>query len=109
MTQPKIFVTRLIPQAGLHLLQEHFQSFDVAQDGLDVWPHDFPPSAEELIERARGVDGLLCMLTEKIDREVMDAIGPQLKVISNMAVGVDNIDIAAATARRISVGNTPGV
>jgi len=101
MPAPKIFVTRIIPQPGLLLLKEHFQP--------EIWPHDLPPSREQLIERARGVEGLLCMLTEKIDGEVMDAIGPGLKVISNMAVGVDNIDIAAATARGIPVGNTPGV
>jgi glyoxylate reductase len=101
MPAPKIFVTRIIPEPGLLLLKEHFQP--------EIWPHDLPPSREQLIERARGGEGLLCMLTEKIDGEVMDAIGPGLKVISNMAVGVDNIDIAAATARGIPVGNTPGV
>ena len=101
MPAPKIFVTRLIPDLGLLALKEHFQP--------DVWPHDLPPSREQLIERARGVDGLLCMLTEKIDGELLDVIGPQLKVISNMAVGVDNIDVAAATAHGIPVGNTPGV
>ena len=101
MTQPKIFVTRLIPEPGLLFINGHYRP--------DVWPHDLPPSREQLIQRARGADGLLCMLTEKIDGEVMDAIGPQLKVISNMAVGVDNIDVAAATGRGIPVGNTPGV
>jgi glyoxylate reductase len=101
MPPPKIFVTRIIPQPGLLLLQEHFAP--------DIWPHDLPPSRQQLIERARGVDGLLCMLTEKLDDQVMDAIGPRLKVISNMAVGVDNIDIAAATVRGVPVGNTPGV
>jgi len=101
MSQPKIFITRIIPDRGLHLIREHFQP--------DVWLHDLPPQRDELIGRARGVDGLLCLLTEKIDGGLMDAIGPQLRVISNMAVGVDNIDVAAATARRIPVGNTPGV
>ena len=57
----------------------------------------------------RGVDGLLCLLTDRIDGEVMDAAGPGLKVISNHAVGVDNIDLEAATARGIPVGNTPGI
>ncbi len=76
---------------------------------LDIWFDELPPSREQLIERARGVDGLLCLLTDKIDDKVMDAIGPQLKVISSMSVGVDHIDIAAATARGIPVGNTPGV
>jgi glyoxylate reductase len=98
----KIFVTRIIPDPGLILLREHFPH-------LDLWTADLPPSREELIERSLGVDGLLCLLTEKIDGELMDAIGSQLKVISSMSVGVDHIDIAAATARGIPVGNTPGV
>ncbi len=68
-----------------------------------------PPSREQLLERVRGVDGLLCLLTEKIDGELMDAAGPQLKVISSMSVGVDHIDVPAATVRGIPVGNTPGV
>ena len=68
-----------------------------------------PPSREQLLEKISGVDGLLCLLTEKIDGELMDAAGPQLKVISSMSVGVDHIDVAAATARGIPVGNTPGV
>ena len=57
----------------------------------------------------RGVDGLLCLLTDRIDAEIMDAAGPGLKVISNHAVGVDNVDVAAASARGIPVGNTPGI
>ncbi len=97
----KIFITRIIPDPGLILIKEHFAP--------DIWVQNLPPTRTELVELARGVDGLLCLLTDKIDGEVMDAIGPQLKVISNMAVGVDNIDIPAATARGIPVGNTPGV
>lgn len=62
-----------------------------------------------MLEKVRGVDGLLCLLTEKVDAELMDAIGPQLKVISSMSVGVDHIDVAAATLRGIPIGNTPGV
>ena len=68
-----------------------------------------PPTREELLEKVRGVDGLLCTLTEKVDAELMDAAGPRLKIISSMSVGVDHIDIAAATAREIPIGNTPGV
>ena len=68
-----------------------------------------PPRREELLRNARGVDGLLCLLTDKIDHEVMDAAGAHLKVISNLAVGFDNIDVNAATARKIPVGNTPDV
>jgi glyoxylate reductase len=74
----------------------------------DVWPLDMPPSHEDLLERVVEVDGLLSLLTEKIDSQIMDA-APRLRVISNCAVGVDNVDVAAATAHRIPVGNTPEV
>ncbi len=97
----KIFITRLIPSSGLNLIKEHFQP--------DVWSHDLPPTRVQLLESVRGVDGLLCLLTEKVDAELMDAAGSQLKVISSMSVGVDHIDVSAATERRIPVGNTPGV
>ncbi len=76
---------------------------------MALWPHALPPSRAELLQHIRGIEGLLCLLTEKIDGEVMDAAGPQLKVISNHAVGFDNIDVNAATSRGIPVGNTPGV
>ena len=98
----KIFITRIIPDRGLVLVKENFPT-------CDIWSADMPPAREDLLRRVRGVDGLLCLLTEKIDTELMDAAGPQLKVISSMSVGVDHIDVAAATARRIPVGNTPGV
>jgi len=97
----KIFITRIIPDPGLVLIREHFLP--------DIWTADLPPSRGELIAHSHGVDGLLCLLTEKIDGELMDSIGSQLKVISSMSVGVDHIDVAAATARGIPVGNTPGV
>ena len=98
----KIFITRIIPDRGLALVKEHFST-------CDIWSADMPPAREELIQRVRGVDGLLCLLTEKIDGDLMDAAGPQLKVISSMSVGVDHIDVAAATVRGIPIGNTPGV
>jgi glyoxylate reductase len=85
----------------LFLVKEHLLA--------DVWSHELPPSRDELFEHSRGVDGLLCTLTEKIDADLMDSIGPQLKVISSMSVGVDHIDVTAATARNIPIGNTPGV
>jgi glyoxylate reductase len=102
MSQPKIFITRLIPDLGLALAKEHFPA-------ADIWLADLPPTREQLLEKVRGVDGLLCMLTEHIDAELLDAAGPQLKVISSMSVGVDHIDIPEATKRGIPVGNTPGV
>ena len=76
---------------------------------MDLWPDELPPGRDELLKHVHGVDGLLCLLTDRIDGEVMDEAGPQLKVISNHAVGFDNIDVHAATARRIPVGNTPDV
>jgi glyoxylate reductase len=101
MTKPRVFVTRVIPDQGLTLVQEHCD--------VDLWTDELPPSREVLLGRVRGFDGLLCLLTDRIDGEVLDAAGPQLKVVSNHAVGYDNIDVPAATARRIPVGNTPGI
>jgi glyoxylate reductase len=101
MANPKVFVTRIIRNKGLDLVKENCQA--------DIWPEELPPDRAALLERVRGVDGLLCLLTDCIDAEVMDAAGPGLKVISNHAVGFDNIDVAAATERGIPVGNTPGI
>ncbi len=103
MTAAKVFVTRRIPAAGLDLLR--------AADNLelDVWEGELPPPDEILTARSRGCTGLLTLVSDRIDGALMDAAGPQLKVIANYAVGYDNIDIPAATVRRIPVGNTPGV
>lgn len=64
---------------------------------------------KELLARVKGVDGIFCMLSDKIDVEVLDAAGPQLKVVSTMSVGVDHLDLKAMKARNIKVGYTPGV
>ena len=101
MSKPKIFVTRIIPEKGLDLIREFCD--------MDLWPDDLPPAREELLKHVQGMDGLLCLLTDRVDSEVMEVAGKQLKVISNHAVGFDNIDIPAATARGIPVGNTPDV
>lgn len=98
---PRVFVTRRIANVALEQLR--------AACTVDLWEDELPPPYETLRERARGVDGLLCMLTDRIDAALMDAAGGRLKVISQMAVGYDNIDISAARARGIAVGNTPGV
>lgn len=99
--KPRVFVTREIPEAGLRKVREGCQA--------DIWMEPLPPSRSVLLEKVRGCDGLLTLLTEKVDAELMDAAGPQLKVISNFAVGFNNIDIPEATRRGIRVGNTPGV
>lgn len=101
MAKPKVFVSRIIPAAGLDQVKAHCD--------VDLWEERLPPPYEALTERVKGVDGLLCLLTDRIDAALMDAAGSQLKVISQMAVGYDNIDIPAATQRGIPVGNTPGV
>jgi lactate dehydrogenase-like 2-hydroxyacid dehydrogenase len=101
MDKPKVFVTRIIPEGGLDLIRQGCSA--------DVWPDEMPPPHEVLLDKVRGVDGLVSLLTDRVDAELMDTAGSQLKVISNYAVGYDNIDVAAATARRIPVGNTPGV
>jgi glyoxylate reductase len=95
----KVLVTREIPEAGLKPLEE----FDVTvlSEG--------PPERSELLEATRGIDGVLSTLTESMDAEFMDAAGDGLKVIANMAVGFDNVDLEAATERGIVVTNTPEV
>jgi glyoxylate reductase len=101
MTRPKVFVTREIPEKGLEKVRAHCEA--------DIWPEELPPPRDVVLARVQGVDGILSLLTTRMDEAVMQAAGPQLKVISNYAVGYDNIDVAAATRRGIPVGNTPGV
>lgn len=96
----RVFVTRRIPQSALDRLQ--------AEATVDVWPEPLPPPYEELRRRVADCEGLLCLLTDRIDADLI-AAAPRLRVISQMAVGYDNIDVAAATARGIPVGHTPGV
>ena len=100
---PRVFVTRELPGDLFAALRSD------PQFQLDIWPGDFPPPREDLLDRVRGVDGLLCLITDRIDADVLDAAGAQLRVVSQMAVGVDNVDVDACTARGIPVGNTPGV
>ncbi|PJF39993.1 MAG: hypothetical protein CUN54_06985 [Phototrophicales bacterium] len=101
VVKPKVFVTRMIPEAGLARITEYCDA--------DVWPGQLPPPYDVLTERIRDVDGLLCMITDRIDDDLMDAAGSKLRVISQMAVGYDNIDVDSARSRNIAVGHTPGV
>lgn len=96
---PRIFVTRRIADVGLKLLSAHCR--------LDIWEHPLPPSRADLIQRSQGCFGILSMITERFDAEVLDAIGPTLKAIANYGVGFNNIDLNATRARGIQVGNTP--
>ena len=99
--KPRVFVTRSIPEDGLRIVLENCEA--------EVWPHETPPSRAEMLVNVVGCEGLLSLLTDRIDAELMDRAGTQLKVISNMAVGYDNIDVQEAQRRGIAVGNTPGV
>jgi glyoxylate reductase len=95
-----IFLTRRILEEGITLLKEEHR--------LDIYPGDVPPSKQEIIEHLQNKQGLLCLLTDPIDREVFQA-APNLKAIATYAVGYNNIDLAEATRRGIPVSNTPGV
>ena len=80
-----------------------------ANVSLEVWPEELPPARSILLEKVKGCTGIITLLTDTVDGALMDAAGPQLKVVSNFAVGYNNIDTAAAKQRNIRVGNTPGV
>ena len=99
MDRKRIFVTRRIPQPGLDLLTD----FD-----MSINPEDRVLSRDELIDNAKGKDAVLCLLTDPIDGQLMDAV-PSVRIFANYAVGFDNIDLDAATQRKIAVTNTPGV
>jgi glyoxylate reductase len=99
-TPPRVFVTRQLPGDALARL--------AAQVSLRVWEEPLPPPREVLLSQAREVEGLITLLTDRVD-EALLAASPGLRAVSNVAVGYDNIDVAACTWRRIPVGNTPGV
>ena len=96
----RVFISRRLPQEALDIVSK------VAE--IDLWEGDTPPPRAELARRIAAADGLLCLLTDRIDGELLDG-APGLKVVSQMAVGYDNIDVPACTARGVKVGNTPGV
>lgn len=100
----RIYVTRELPGAALSHLREAF-----GDAAVQVYAGEGPVPRAELLGAVRGVDAILAILTERIDGELLDAAGPSLRIVANMAVGYDNIDVPAATARRVPVTNTPGV
>jgi len=96
----RIFVTHVLPGKALKELEKKYE--------VEVWP-ERDISREDLLKKVKGVVGIVSLLTEEIDKEVMDEAGESLKVIANYAVGYDNIDLKEATKRGIIVTNTPGV
>jgi glyoxylate reductase len=98
--QARVFVTRQLPGEALDRL--------VARHDVEIWPEREPPPRSELMARAPDLEGLLSLLTDPVDAELIGA-APNLRAISNYAVGVDNVDVEAAAARGIPVGNTPDV
>lgn len=98
--KPRVYVTRRLPETALRELLKVCE--------VQIWDREIPPPYEVIVEGVEGKQGLLCLLTDRIDANLMDA-APGLRVISQCAVGYDNVDVGAATARGIPVGNTPGV
>jgi glyoxylate reductase len=101
MRKPAVYVTRGIPQPNLDALRERFD--------VEVNPEDRSLTRAELKEKVRGRDAVVSLLPDVIDGEVLDAAGPQLKIVANFAVGFNNFDLAAATQRGVILTNTPGV
>ncbi|XP_050411723.1 glyoxylate reductase/hydroxypyruvate reductase [Patella vulgata] len=99
--KPKVYVTRLVPQPGIDILEKECE--------LTFWKSDEAIPQEELLKNVRGVDGLFCMLTDQINKEVIEAAGPQLQVVATMSVGFEHIDVAECDKRNIVVANTPNV
>ena len=100
MTTPKVFVTRLMDGEALDTI--------AGETDMEVWPEEHPPSPQLLREKLRDVDGVLTNIMDRVDGALLDA-APRLKVVSQLAVGVDNVDVKEATRRSILVGYTPGV
>ena len=100
MPKPKAYVTRKLPERGLKIIKEHFDT--------EVWSEYAPPPKKVIIQKTASVDALVSLLSDKIDSEVFDA-APKLKIVSQLAVGFDNIDLKEATKRGIYVTNTPEV
>lgn len=98
--KPKVFVTRVLPDAGMKHIKEACDA--------DIWTDPLPPPPAILRQRIADCDGLVSLLTDKIDGPLLDK-APRLKVVSNFAVGFNNIDVQACTERGICIGNTPGV
>lgn len=98
--KPKVYVTRHLPVSA-------FNELTLVCD-VEIWDEEYPPAYKLILDKIADKEGILCLLTDLVDDRMM-ASAPELKVISQCAVGYDNIDVASASARGIAVGNTPGV
>jgi glyoxylate reductase len=101
MKKARVYITRMIPQENIDELRKHFD--------VEVNPEDRALTKAELREKAKGRDAIVSLLTDTIDGELLDAAGPQCKIVANYAVGINNFDVAAATKRGVILTNTPGV
>lgn len=101
MKKASVYVTRMIPEENIAELRKHFE--------VEVNPDDRALSKAELKEKIKGRDAIITLLTDAVDGEVLDAAGPQLKIVANYAVGFNNLDLNAGTERGVIMTNTPGV
>lgn len=101
MSKPKLFSTHILFEEPRKKLAEYFE--------VEYWTGEERPPRAEVLQRVSGKDAIICLLTEKIDRELLDAAGPKLRIVANVAVGFDNIDVPVCTERNVAVTNTPGV
>jgi glyoxylate reductase len=101
VNKPKLFATHVLFEEPRKKLAKHFD--------VEYWTGEDRPPRTELLKRVSGKDALICLLTEKVDHEMLDVAGPSLRIVANVAVGYDNIDVPACTERKVAVTNTPGV
>jgi glyoxylate reductase len=99
--KPSVYLSRRVPAAVVAELEQLF--------ALTVFDEEYPPAREELLAGVAGKDGVCAMLSDRVDDELLDAAGPQLRVVANYAVGYDNVDVDACSRRGVVVSNTPGV
>jgi glyoxylate reductase len=101
VSKPKLFSTHILFDEPRRRLAENFE--------VEYWERKERPPRSEVLTRVAGQDAFICLLTEKVDRELLEAAGPTLRIVANVAVGYDNIDVPACTERSVAVTNTPGV
>jgi glyoxylate reductase len=101
VSKPKLYSTHVLFEEPRRKLAENFD--------VEYWRGEERPPRSEFLKSVSGKDALICLLTEKIDRELLDRAGPNLRIVANVAVGFDNIDVPVCTERKVAVTNTPGV